>query len=177
MNKVAVLLVLLAGVLLVPGAASADHLSTRDPREFRGRFDIARVWHGHGARGGGTWLKHGVKMYRGWHSRALRSRGSVDITFPGRRRYIRFDFRRGLKARMYDHDGELVGKPLAWRPNLKTLIVSFPRGWLGDNVSRYSWLVESTSTPPCDDTTASCAGFVDRAPDAGRIVHVLEGGR
>jgi hypothetical protein len=157
-------------------SASADQVGRRDPKEFPTLFNISSVSHGHGhprddAR---AWVQHKIRMYKPWRSRRLRRYGDLSLTFPSRDRRIDIFYRRGLRARMTKRSGRLVGHPTVWRPDRRTVAVSFPSHWLGSNEQRYNWHALAVFAPPCDDNAnPACPAVLDLAPNRGNMRHRL----
>ena len=161
---------------LAAAMAGADQVGRRDKKEFSTLFNISFVSHGHGhpRHKEAAWLQHKVRMYKPWRSKRLRRYGDVGFIFPSRDRRIEILYKRGLRARMTKNSGQILGRPKVWRPDRRTVAVSFPRDWLGRHLQHYNWRAVATFTPPCDDVVnPACPALFDKAPNKGNLRHDL----
>jgi hypothetical protein len=160
--------------LLLGTTASADQIGQRDPNEFATLFNISFISHGHGHPRDKqvAWLQHKIRMYKPWRSKRLRRYGDLSLTFPSRDRRIDVVYKGGLRARMTGDSGQVVGRPRVWRPDRRTVAVSFPHRWLGANVQHYNWRAVAVFAPPCDDVVdPACPAVIDVAPNEGSVRH------
>lgn len=154
--------------------AIADQVGQRDPKEFPTVLNISFISHGHGHPRDKqvAWLQQRIRMYKAWRSKRLRRYGDLSLTFPSRDRSIEVFYHRGLRARMTKDSGRIVGRPKVWRPDRRTVAVSFPHRWLGANVQHYNWRAVAVFAPPCEDVVdPACPAVIDVAPNEGNLRH------
>ena len=169
----------LALVLATPAVPTfADEAVRGDAQESQ-RFDIVAIEHGHGRPRAdeAPRLQHRISFDKGFSTRSFRRHAELAMSFPTRDRWIEIVRRDGeWKARMTRMRGGLVGRPEVWRPDARTIVVSFPRRWLGADADRYVWRAVSVDGPfRCNDTgtgtsSSSCVAWID---ETGKLTHVL----
>ena len=172
---------LVAAVVLGTASASADTRFRRDAMDYGGGLDIRAVRHSHGPKA--SRIRHTVRMYGNWRSRALRSSHYsigiyFDINRPREEREIWIKYRNG-KLRAYMVVLELTrsgkvkdirrdGSVDVWRPDSRTLRVAFGAGRLNLRRRTYRWSVVLTPDGVCPGSCES-----DFAPESEKILHRL----
>ncbi len=168
--------------------AVADRTVVADGAATPGPLDIKSVWHAHGPK---LRLVHGIRTYKPWRSRILRfEKNWLALTFDSADGYprgnrflwIKYSRRRDLTATMYrpgEHPNEkFIGEARVWRPNRRTVKVSFPRRFLRRRqIDRYWWSAMSSyedpnsescpETPRLDFPFGSCS---DNVPNGERSI-------
>lgn len=157
----------------VPAAADTDSL--KDPKNDMG-FDIVRVSQGHGRDRAymDAWLKHTVEFRQGFSARGFKREGDLWLDFSTHDRRIQVRHHHGeWHARMMGGPGEIVGHPKVWRPDGKTISVSFPTDWVEQDLDRYRWKAHSVFYgAECDSPDGGCPSVAPADP-SGALVHEL----
>jgi hypothetical protein len=150
--------------------ALAGTNTVRDPNDRPGPLDIRSVSHGHA----GDRVKHVITTFRRWPTALLGPRTpnffllQISTDRASERFVLIFSSPRRVLARVFDSDGDFLGRADASRPNRRSVQVKLRRGLLG-NPGGYLWRAFSYFEAPgrCGD------GCRDRAPNGLRLVHDL----
>ncbi len=166
----------LAGLLLVPLLAAADHLPVRDPNDVPGPLDIRTV----SVRVGDD-LVFLVRTHAGWRAKDIWDRGFVLVyldTFGD----ARADYYALVRSTGRRLEGQLfrdrtrrpdfsVGRIAAFKPSRRSVSIRVPMRKLriGGTRLAFSWYAESLFT------SGRCRRVcLDRAPDQGTVVEPLQ---
>jgi hypothetical protein len=150
-RTITILVGALALSLVLTGAAHANQKRFHDSDDAPGVLDIARVAHGHRTTSSGArHLVHTLKFVKAWPVKKLGRAGFAVVYFelPGHRdnppeRTLQIEYEDGkLVARMFATLGDPpdhLGPVTMWRPNWRTIKVSFPKSLLRKGLKRYKW--------------------------------------
>ena len=182
--------VVIAALLLASGATSAlaDGKRVRDRNDTRGVLDIATVSHGHRRTSTGERrLVHTIRLREAWPVKKLGHEAFALIYFELKgnpdsppERTVQIEYEKGrLVARMFDllvDPSRHLGRVALWRPDWRTLRVSFPKSLLREGLQRYKWNAV-TFVEKGRGVCPRTGGCVDWAPDTKRrlqyVRHVL----
>jgi hypothetical protein len=200
MRRALILSFVLVVSLAVP--ATADRDRGTDGEDSPGPLDIKSVAHGHA---GAKLLVHRLRTYEPWGPKDLRGYNrwivfwistNDDPSDPeGFERHIWIDYMQGrLRAVVLRPSGglhatldERVGKATVRRPNKRTVVVRFPKRFLGKNVTNYRWYADTSwksRRGPCSSSDGSTTAdnshpfgqdgvCFDQAPRHRDLRHVL----
>lgn len=142
--------------LSLAAPAVADTVSARDPQDGGYRFDIRRIRHGHGRAEGdrAPRLQHTVRFRRAFTPKQYRGNVSVHIVFPDLDRGIRIVHRKGQWRGVLfkPRSGKVIGHPKVWRPDDRTLRVSFRKGRLQAGLDEYRWSAYAQPVYHCPES-------------------------
>lgn len=171
---------LLAGSLTV---ALADTDRIQDANDTPGKLDVRFAVEGHKQTENDRLLRHRLTMFDRWSKRALARKGNfIHLFFDtdsdgGYERRLKITARKGeLRARMQAWRGlDSVGRADVWRPNRRSVSVSFPASWLGDGLEEYKWIAITNYAVDGEgkcglqgDVYKACG---DRIPDKRKLTH------
>ena len=177
-KKVIPLLALAIVALATP--AHADRGVVHDREDFNREIDIEKAVHSHGHLH--RVVKHRIETYDRWKSRRLRYRGRRVVFYfdsdadHAIDRHVTVRHKDGeLVATMYrGRSGSREVAPVnVWRPDPRSLSVSFPVGLLRPNIQSYRWEVDSTYRVCPDYSDMAIPPCHDFAPEHGRVTHRL----
>lgn len=199
---VAMIVFVSAAVAVSVGPVSADFVEISDADENASALDIKFAQHRHRRQDRGkSLLVHEVETYEAWDSSLLDTESVIaslifhfdlDGAYDAPIRALGFcgeGFERTLEvdvapdgslfAEMRRTHGPVYGYAKVWRPDNRTLRVSFPRRLLKRHLANYRWCVDTGYHDPSriaddcgasDDREVFC---VDRAPDRRAKNHRL----
>lgn len=165
----------LLGIFLALAApASADTDGAKDPKDDR-PFDIVHVQHAHGhdREDEGQRLQHTIRFRKRFTGPEFKGSGGAGIHLVQQDEYVSIFRKDGRwRSRYYNKEAKVVGHPVVWRPNGRTLRVSFPRRWIEPGVDSYRWRARSLWFPPCpqpeDGPPVACT---PPPPDEAKVLH------